>query len=280
MAINRKQYELGLCPSPGRQNGKEYRTPVAISQSYDAETNRITVTIYMLREGMTPPDKIYDLYLCQEGQQCGCRYESTVGWRILESCAAVIDWQWPSDAGCLLKSGYLSGSKTGIIYAQQLYEDPGWQIYPVGDIRNPECPGCGMAGDNAQGVADKPVPGERFTVFACIDEEACLSTWGEGGCHPIGADLFQTVGFMGGQIHDVFDEEARIYEVMVDGVLTGAQGTDLTTYNIGDWVALAKVHTEYPTDDEGERATVTNENVPMVGIEEYMIIPFAFEGEA
>jgi hypothetical protein len=280
MTISRKQYNLDLCPSPGKQKGMEYRTPVGMSQEYDAETNRITVTIYMLPEGMNPPDKIIDLSLCPEGQQCGCRYPTEIGWQINDDCSAKLYWTWPEAAKCLLKSGYLIGGKSGAIYLEELYQDPGNEIYPVGDIRNPDCPGCGMAGVDREATEDYPVPGELFSLSACIDEETCLSLWGAGGCHPIGSELFQTVGFMGGLIYDIFDEDARVYEVLVDGVLTGAQGTDLTKYTIGQWVALAKIGTEFPLDEWDERVPVTNQNVPTVGMEEYLIIPYQFAGAA
>lgn len=398
MSIARKQYNLGLCPSPGKQKGKEYRTPVAISQSYDEETNRLTVTIYMIREGMNPPDKIYDLYLCPEGQQCGCRYPADVGWEINETlCTADIYWTWPEDAGCLLKSGALAGSKSGTHYTEELSEDPDWDIYPIGDIRNPECPGCGMSGADRETTAETPVPGEQFSLSGCIDEEACLGLYGVGGCHPIGSERFQTVGFMGGKVSVVsdtysdmsiwvqnildansaknfvkrilypdaypilwlseeeyathlmawsdygggyvvyptvvcndlknctelvrlndeaafqfaltngeyiyfvsaqdadrfstsykvvwlasewFDEGGNFYEdaylVDIGGESIPCWSTDKTPYGVGDWVALAKVGTEFPLDEFDHRVAVTNSNVPTV--DEYIILPFAFQG--
>lgn len=278
MTIKRKQYDLELCPSPGKQKGRGYRYPVGMTQSYDRETNRITVTIYMMPEGMTVPDLIYDLYLCPEGQQCGCRYLADIGWQINDDCSAELYWTWPAEAGCLLKSGTLTGSKSGLEYAEQLYQDPDGEIYPVGDIRNPDCPGCGMSDADREATEDTPVPGELFSLSACIDEETCLLLWGTGGCHAIGSIYYETVGFTGGLIHDAFDEDARVYEVWVGGVLTGAVGTDRTKYNPGDWVALAKLDTDFPVDEFGERVTVTNNNVPTVGIEEYVIVPYQFVG--
>jgi hypothetical protein len=177
-----------------------------------------------------------------------------------------------------LNQGTLAGSKSGTVHLEELAIDPAVVIYPVGDERNPDCAGCGMAGADREVVEDYPVPGERFLLIGCFDEEACLETYGAGGCRPIGSELFQTAGFMGGLIHDIFDEEARVYEVMVDGVLTGAKGTDLTKYTIGQWVALAKINTEFPVNEYEERIPVTNLNVPTVEIEDYVIIPFAFSG--
>ncbi len=165
---------------------------------------------------------------------------------------------------------------SGTVHVEELAIDPATVIYPVGDARNPACPGCGMAGAGREAVEDYPVPGERFTLVACIDEEACIETYGPGGCRAIGSELFQTVGFMGGVIHDVFDEEARIYEVMVDGELVGAQACDGTEYQIGQYVALAKIGTEFPVDEWENRVAVTNANVPPVA--EYNIVPYTFAG--
>lgn len=136
-----------------------------------------------------------------------------------------------------------------------------------------------MAGKDREATAETPVPGELFSLFGCIDEETCLELYGGGGCRSIGGVLFQTVGFMGGQITDVIDEDARLYQVEVDGVATGTVGADMTKYNIGDWVALTKVGTDFPTEGEGiyeERVPVTNGNVPTV--DEYIIIPYLFAG--
>lgn len=276
--VQRQRYEIGLCPSPGKRKGKEFRTPVAKEENYDEATNRLTVTIYLLKQGRIAPNRIYTFFLCPQGHVCGCDYSADLGWEILEDCAAKLFWQWPVDAGCLLKQGSLAGSKSGIVEFEELAVDPDEPIYPVGDSRNPDCPGCGMAGADREAIKDNPVPGELFSLTGCFDEEACLETYGAGGCRPIGSKLFQTVGFMGGIIHDVFDEDARIYEVMVGGVLTGAKGTDLTKYTIGQWVALAKIGTDFPLDEWGQRTPVTNENVPTVGVEEYIIVPYAFLG--
>ena len=136
-----------------------------------------------------------------------------------------------------------------------------------------------MSGASRETIAETPVPGERFTVNACIDDESCIALYGEGGYQPIASELFQTVGFMGGEITDVIDEDARLYQVEVDGETTGAVGCDLTKHAIGDWVALAKIGTEFPVDEYTEDVVpVTNNNVPTVGIEEYAIIPYLFEG--
>jgi hypothetical protein len=278
MGVGRETIEIGLCPSPGRRKGKEFRTPVAKEESYDEATNRLTVTIYLLKQGRIAPNRIYTFFLCPGGHICGCDYSADVGWEILDNCGASIFWKWPAAAGCLLKQGSLTGLKSGVLFTEQLSVDPGDVIYPVGDSRNPDCPGCGMSGHDRVIAADTPVPGESFPLAGCFDEETCLETYGAGGCKPIGQKLFQTVGFMGGLIHDVFDEEARVYEVMVDGILTGVKGTDLTKYTIGQWVALAKVNTEFPLDDWGQRAPVTDQNVPSVGVEEYIIVPFVFAG--
>lgn len=165
-----------------------------------------------------------------------------------------------------------------MVFNEALFGDPGNPIYPVGDERNPKDPGAGLSGKRREATCEYPVPGERFTISGCFDDEACIALFGEDGCRALGGELFQTVGFMGGQIHDVFDEERRIYEVMVDGVLTGAQGTDLTKYQIGQWVALAKPGTEFPVNEWEERVPVTDANVPTVGIEDYIIIPYQFAG--
>lgn len=159
-----------------------------------------------------------------------------------------------------------------------IYDPAGDPIYPRGDSRNDNLNLTGIAGAERECWCGAPVPGERFTLNACIDEETCIDLHGADGCHPIGSELYQTVGFMGGLIHDVFDEEARVYEVWVDGVLTSAQGTDLTKYDIGQYVALAKIDTDFPLDEFGQREAVTNNNVPTVGIEEYVIIPYTFQG--
>lgn len=281
MTLDRYQIRIGLCPDTGKTPAKEWSTPVAMQTSYDAEANRLTVTMRLLKLGRIKPDRILTMRLCPQGEQCGCRFPANVGWQINDDCSAKLYWTWPESAKCLLKSGTLIGSQSGLVYTEQLYQDPDWAIYPVGDIRNPPCPGCGMAGADRESVEDTPVPGELFSLSGCFDEETCLSLWGTGGCHPIGSVYFQTVGFMGGIVHDIFDEAGRIYEVWVGGVLTGAMGCDMTEYQIGDYVALAKIGTEFPTEEPyDQRVPVTNVNVPTVGIEEYMIIPYQFAGAA
>lgn len=400
MTVARRYYELGICPSPGKQEGKDGRTPVALSQEYDEETNRLTVNVYMLRRGWNPPDKIYDMYLCQQMRQCGCSYNASVGWEINETlCTADVYWTWPSEAGCMLKSGSLAGSVSGSHYTEALAEAPGNAIYSVGDIRNPECPGCGMSNVDRETEIENPVPGEAITLSGCIDEESCLSLYGAGGCHPIGHERFETVGFMGGRVavtsdtysttstwiqsildanaeknfvqrilypdsyptyqineeeygthlmmyssysgvyvvyptlvcndfnnctelillseeeafnfalrqgeyisftneddaelfstsykvvwlaSEWFDEDGNFfpdaYLVDIDGEPVPCWSTDPTGYEVGDWVALAKVGTEFPLDDFDNRVAVTNNNVPTV--EEYIIIPFQFAGAA
>ena len=99
MGFARHAIEIGLCPSPGRQAGMEWRTPVAMEQSYDEETNRLTVTMYLLKAGRIKPDRILTAYLCPLGHACGCSYEADVGWEIQSDCAAKLFWTWPADAG-------------------------------------------------------------------------------------------------------------------------------------------------------------------------------------
>jgi hypothetical protein len=280
LTVGRVTIRLGLCPSPGQQKGIWYRTPSKEIRYTKIDDDRIKISIPLIKVGRQVSDQIIRIALCPELMQCGCSYEAEVGWEILGNCEARLSWQWPEDAGCLLKAGTLSGAKSGVVQTEELATDPDMVIYPMGDSRNPDCPGCGMAGADREAVEDTPVPGERFTLTGCIDEEACIAAYGAGGCRPIGSELFQTVGFMGGLIHDVFDEAARIYEVMVDEVLTGAKGTDLTKYTIGQWVALAKIGTEFPFDEWEGRLPVTNANVPAVGVEEYIIVPFTFAGAA
>jgi hypothetical protein len=165
------------------------------------------------------------LSLCPEGQQCGCRYPADLGWQINSDCSAKLSWRWPEAAGCLLKSGALVGSKSGALYTEQLYQDPGLEIYPVGDIRNPECPGCGVAGADRDSTVETPVPGELFSLSACIDEETCISLWGDGGCHPIGSELFQTVGFMGGVIA-VISESYNTVRIWVQDIFDANASKD------------------------------------------------------
>jgi hypothetical protein len=151
-------------------------------------------------------------------------------------------------------------------------------IYRIDDDRNPECPGCGMAGADRSSELSDPVPGETFILTAIINEQSCISLYGEGSYFPIGSELFQTVGFMGGEITDILDEESQLYEVNVNGYTTGAIACDRTSYQVGDWVALAKLDTEFPLDEFDEREPVTDSNVPTVGIEEYVIVPYQFAG--
>jgi len=92
-------YEVGLCPSPGKRKGKNWRTPVAQSESYDEATNRLTVTVYLLRQGRTAPDRIYDIFLCPAWETCGCAYGTALYWEILSNCEANLYWQWPESAG-------------------------------------------------------------------------------------------------------------------------------------------------------------------------------------
>jgi len=166
-----------------------------------------------------------------------------------------------------------------LLYEELIAGDPGNPVYPRGDARNDALNLTGMAGRSRQVACGAPVPGERFSLSACVDEETCLDVWGEGGCHPIGGEVFQTVGFMGGRVTDIIDAELFLYEVNVDGETTGAVSCDGTPYNIGDWVALAKTGTEFPlTVDYEQRDTVTDSNVPEVGIEDYVIIPYRFVG--
>jgi len=277
MTVDRATIRLGLCPSPGQQRAIWYRTPSKEIQYTTIDENRIKITIPLIKVGRLLSDRVIRIALCPEGYECGCSYGADPGWEILADCAAKILWQWP-DAGCLLKQGSLTGSKSGVVHIEQLVADPDAPIYPVGDERNPDCPGCGMSEGDREAVEDNPVPGERFTLNGCFDEESCIETFGAGGCRPLGSELFQTVGFMGGIIHDVFDEEARVYEVLVDGELTGAKGTDLTKYEIGQYVALAKIGTVFPLNAYDQRAPSTNINMMTVG--EYIIVPFRFQGMA
>ncbi len=273
--MDRVNIELGLCPSPGRMKAIWYRTPPKEITYTAVDENRIKITIPLIKIGRQVADRVIQIALCPEGYECGCSYAVDPTWEILTDCSVKLFWQWP-DAGCLLKSGSLAGSKSGAVSFEPLASDPGQVIYPVGDSRNPDCPGCGMSKGNREAVEGNPVPGERFTLNGCFDEESCIELFGAAGCRPLGSELFQTVGFIGGVIHDVFDEEARVYEVMVDGELTGAQGTDLTKYEIGQYVALAKVGTTFPLNPYGQRAPSTNIN--MMTVDEYIIVPFQFQG--
>lgn len=281
MAIRTRYFDIGICPSPGKQKGRDSRTPVAMSQSYDEETNTITVTVYLLREGMNPPDKVYDLYLCQQGQICGCHYSADIGWVANDSGDAAFSWQWPESASCLLKLGYITGGKSGLIYTEELSGDPNEIIYPDDDIRNPECPGCGMAGEDRASIWNVPVPGERFSLSGCFDEETCIALYGANGCFPIGGVWYETTGFCGGEITEILDENARQYRVSVKGEFGTAYGTDQTLYQVGDWVALAKPGCEFPDPPYLGAPTpaVTNNNVCTLEANEYVIIPYAFEGE-
>lgn len=99
MSADRNSFELGICPSPGRQPGKDWRIPVDISTSYDGDANRLTVTVRMLRTGKARPDGILTMYLCPTGSVCGCSYSAAVGWAIDGNCGATISWTWPSEAG-------------------------------------------------------------------------------------------------------------------------------------------------------------------------------------
>jgi hypothetical protein len=281
VTINRKQYNIGLCPSPGKQNGKEFRTPIAMLQSYDADENRLTITIYMIREGMNPPDKIYDLKLCPKGEVCGCYYAVDVGWEINETlCSCDAFWTWPEEAGCLLKSGSLTGEKSGLHFTEELAEDPDREIYSINDIRNPECPGCGMSNQDRDTTIETPIPGEDFTLSGCIDEETCIALYGAAGCHPIGTSRFETVGFMGGPIASIVDSGTQLYEVTVGDQNILAHVCDRTEYAVGDWVALAKIGTEFPLDEFDHKVAVTNSNVPTIEDEDYqyIILPYTFQG--
>ncbi len=95
----RDVYEIGLCPTPGKRKGKSWRTPVAMSESYDETNNRLTLTVYLLKQGRIAPDRIYDLFLCPLAATCGCSYEAPLGWEILDDCSAKLSWQWPAAAG-------------------------------------------------------------------------------------------------------------------------------------------------------------------------------------
>ena len=97
--VARQIFDIGICPSPGKHKGKTWRSPMPIAESYDEVTNRLTITLGILRQGRIAPDRIYELYLCPAGQTCGCLYEAALGWEILDDCAAKLYWQWPSDAG-------------------------------------------------------------------------------------------------------------------------------------------------------------------------------------
>jgi len=98
MSAARQIFDIGICPSPGKRQGKEWRAPVPISESYDEATNRLTVTVGLVRAGRIAPDRIYEIYLCRVGLSCGCGYGAEVHWQILEHCGAKLYWTWPSDA--------------------------------------------------------------------------------------------------------------------------------------------------------------------------------------
>jgi hypothetical protein len=95
----RQIFDIGLCPTPGVRKGKEWRSPVAMSESYDEETNRLTVTIGIMPTGRIVPDRIYTLFLCPEGMSCACDYSVSLEWQITDHCMAVFVWTWPEDAG-------------------------------------------------------------------------------------------------------------------------------------------------------------------------------------
>lgn len=143
------------------------------------------------------------------------------------------------------------------------------------------------------------MPGELFTLNGNIDEETCNELYGQGEHHPLGSETFQTVGFMGGQVSAAGDywrfQVGGVYyysEEQVEGGTLVAMYTvatefgdafipacDKTEYTVGEWVALAKIGTEFPTEEPyGQRATVTDGNVPTVDLEEYVIVPYEFAG--
>lgn len=80
--------------------GREWSTPVDMEQYYDEEENRLYVTVYLLKKNRIKPDRILTMYLCPEGQVCGCFYSAAVGWEIQDIlCTTLLSWQWPAEAG-------------------------------------------------------------------------------------------------------------------------------------------------------------------------------------
>lgn len=276
--IETANIEVGSCPSPGKRKAIEYYRPRAIEYNEVDETH-LEITIYGFKDGRTISDLVITLLGCPEGQTCYCDYISSLFWQADSNCNAEFSWAWPSDGGCLQKKGQLSGSKSGLISIEQLLGDPGWPIYPIGDSRNPDCPGCGMAGAERETQWNVPVPGEYFGLVGCYDEEGCLSIYGPEGCKGLGGKHYETTGFCGGVISEILDEDKRKYEVSVKGETGVAYGVDFTVYGVGEFVALLKLGCEFPTDGEGNLVPVTSSNVCKKNVDEYLILPFGFQGE-
>jgi len=264
------------------QGGTERLTGAALTQSYDAEHNRLTVTVLLLRQGRVRPDKVVELWLCPQGHQCACAYQAALTWSADSNLNADFVWQWPERARCLQKIGQLVGMFAGLIHHEQLGGDPGHVIYAYGDDRNPDCPGCGMAGRNRSAMWNVPVPGEGFSLIGCYDEEACYGLYGgtEPPCIGVGTCWWETTGFCGGRVLAVLNEEQRQYRVDVKGQIGIAYGVDRSSYEVGEWVALVKPGCEFPTDEEQTRIEVTSGNVCTVGEpDDYVIMPYGFRGE-
>lgn len=281
MSIERVRIQIGDCPSPGKMKGiTERLTGAALQQSYDSEENRLTVTVYLLPEGRIKPDKVVELSLCPQGQQCACMYQTGLSWEATSNCDALFEWQWPERGGCLQKTGQLSGDFAGLIHNEELSGDPGHTIYKVGDSRNPDCPGCGMAGRNRSTIWNVPVPGEGFSLIGCYDEEACYSLYGgeTPPCIGVGSKYWETTGFCGGQIISVIDQDSGIYQVSVKGQTGTAHAVDRSVYDVGEWVALLKIGCEFPTG-EYETPPVTSDNVCTLQPDDYFIMPYHFRGE-
>ena len=101
MGIERIRIQIGDCPSPGTMKGMtERRTGAALEQRYDSEENRLTVAVYLLGKGRVKPDKVVELWLCPQGQQCACMYQTGLSWEATGACDAEFAWQWPERGGC------------------------------------------------------------------------------------------------------------------------------------------------------------------------------------
>lgn len=283
------EYELEICPSPAMEGGIEHEEldgqSGGVSRSAGTEFDyEFVINICPEGDGGCGAQHLFTLEICPQcnsgfsydltgicideaGRKipvviCGCDYDANTvyGWSAGSLCLVDISLAL-NFVACNLMEISIVGSRSGPLHSESggaVSSDP---IYPLNDSRNPTYPAQGLSNKTVTVESQTLIPGENLFAALTFDDSACEEKYPPDGIMPVEPPIyFETTGFVGGTIIEIVDEDSRIYRVQCKGTTVKVYGSDWYEYAVGDWVALAKIGTDFPDGFPG-LANLTNANV-------------------
>lgn len=254
-------YTIYICPSSDSETpATEYRTPSNISSSTSDDVQTTTVHLVPSDDTYRTTD-IVEFEICPDGGVCasgGCDYSTRLSW-VVESWLTYkpqLTWVIPN---------YCNIRRVDLRYYRN--EDDWWflagdaldetlspiEIYPDGDSNNPDCPACGLGDMEKFYLHSDPVPGTKYSLSACIENDSCVnidcSGFGSSNTE-LGASVFETDSLTGGEVTNVADNgdyktfTIRKFVKSGNNVIeetVSINGVDLFEPSVGDWVLLLKL---------------------------------------